>query len=201
MFQEALLLDTSVYKNVASGLTIRGQARAEIVSLVAYYLNRFGIEKLASRSAHKLSGGEAQRASLARAFAVQPEILFLDEPFSALDPPTREALIEDFLTVLGETKMSVVIATHDIAEALRISGKMAVMNQGRIAQMGLSKEIIERPANRAVASLSRRKRFCRDEWQKALKAGSKLRWPVNPFWHWGIRHQIRLSSAAFVRNG
>ncbi|MFH0727547.1 MAG: ABC transporter ATP-binding protein [Pseudomonadota bacterium] len=152
VFQEALLLDTTVFNNVASGLKIRGRGRAEINSRVDYYLNRFCIEKLASRSAHKLSGGEAQRTSLARALAVQPEILFLDEPFSALDPPTREALIDDFVSILGETKMSVIMATHDIGEALRISGKMAVMNQGRITQMGLGEEIIERPANRFVAS-------------------------------------------------
>jgi tungstate transport system ATP-binding protein len=152
VFQEPLLLDTTVVNNVASGLKIRGRARAEIVSLVDYYLNRFGIEKLASRSAPKLSGGEAQRASLARAFAVEPEILFLDEPFSSLDPPTRETLIDDFVTILGETKMSVVMATHDIAEALRISQKMAVMNQGQIVQMGSGDDIIERPVNRFVAS-------------------------------------------------
>lgn len=152
VFQEALLFDTTVFNNVASGLKIRGKGRAEIVSLVNYYLNRFGIGKLASRSAHKLSGGEAQRTSLARALAVQPEILFLDEPFSSLDPPTREALIEDFVTILGETKMSVVMATHDIAEALRISQRMAVMNRGQIVQIGSGEDIIERPVNRLVAS-------------------------------------------------
>jgi tungstate transport system ATP-binding protein len=152
VFQEALLLDTTVFENVASGLKIRGRARSEIDSLVSYYLNRFGIQTLSSRSARKLSGGEAHRTSLARAFAVQPEILFLDEPFSSLDPPTREALIEDFVTILSETKMSVVMATHDIAEALRISQRMAVMNQGQIVQMGSGEDIIERPANRFVAS-------------------------------------------------
>lgn len=152
VFQEPLLLNTTVYDNVASGLKIRGIGSAEINRRVTYCLERFGVQNLVSRSARKLSGGEAQRTSLARAFAVEPEILFLDEPFSALDPPTREALTEDFVNILRETKLSAVMATHDLTEALRISGKLAVMDRGKIVQMGTGEDIIERPSNRFVAS-------------------------------------------------
>ncbi|HYA14251.1 MAG TPA: ATP-binding cassette domain-containing protein, partial [Syntrophales bacterium] len=100
VFQEPLLFDTTVFENVASGLKIRGIRHDEIRRSVEKYLERFGISHLAYRSARKLSGGEAQRTSLARAFAVLPEIIFLDEPFSSLDPPTRESLMEDLERIL-----------------------------------------------------------------------------------------------------
>ena len=81
VFQEPLLFDTTVFENVASGLKIRGMKTEEIRHIVEEYLDRFGISHLVDRSARKLSGGEAQRTSLARAFATKPEIVFLDEPF------------------------------------------------------------------------------------------------------------------------
>jgi tungstate transport system ATP-binding protein len=95
VFQDPLLLDTTVFDNVASGLKIRKQKATEIDKRVHEVLERFGISHLSKRSARKLSGGEAQRTSLARAFAVKPEIIFLDEPFASLDSPTRETLLED----------------------------------------------------------------------------------------------------------
>jgi tungstate transport system ATP-binding protein len=93
VFQEPLLFDTTVFENVASGLRIRGITRGDIPRIVMQQLDRFGIGHLSLRSARKISGGEAQRTSLARAFALQPEVLLLDEPFASLDPPTRESLI------------------------------------------------------------------------------------------------------------
>ena len=84
VFQEPLLFDTTVFNNIASGLKIRGANKSEIHSRVTEQLERFGIKHLSTRSARTLSGGEAQRTSLARAFALQPEILFLDEPFASL---------------------------------------------------------------------------------------------------------------------
>ena len=152
VFQEPLLFDTTVFDNVASGLKIRGMGRAEIGRTVPDYLERFGIGHLSRRSARKLSGGEAQRTSLARAFVTRPAIVFLDEPFSSLDPPTREALIGDLEKVLCETRTTAVISTHDQNEALRLADRMAVMNGGRIAQIGPVAEVINHPADGFVAS-------------------------------------------------
>jgi tungstate transport system ATP-binding protein len=113
VFQEPLLFDATVFDNVAAGLKLRGIGRAEIDRDVPVYLELFGIGHLAKRSARKLSGGEAQRTSLARAFVTKPEIVFLDEPFSSLDPPTREGLTGDLERILRETHTTAVMATHD----------------------------------------------------------------------------------------
>ena len=152
VFQEPLLFDATVFDNVAAGLKIRGTGREEIGRVVPRYLELFGIAHLAKRSARKLSGGEAQRTSLARAFVTKPEIIFLDEPFSALDPPTREALIGDLERILRETHTTAVASTHDQTEALRLADRMAVMNGGKIAQIGPVVEVINRPAAEFVAS-------------------------------------------------
>jgi tungstate transport system ATP-binding protein len=152
VFQEPLLFDTTVYKNVASGLKIRGMKHAEIRERVTRYLKCFSIEHLAQRSARKLSGGEAQRASLARAFAIEPEIIFLDEPFSALDPPTRNALTEDLDRILRETGITAIMVTHDQSEALRMSDRIVVMNNGSIVQQGTPLDVMNNPSNEFVAS-------------------------------------------------
>ena len=152
VFQEPLLFDTTVFENVAAGLKIRGAGRTEIERTVPEYLDRFGIGHLAKRSARKLSGGEAQRTSLARAFVTKPEIIFLDEPFSSLDPPTREALTGDLERVLRETRTTAVASTHDQTESLRLGDRIAVMNGGKISQIGPAAEVMNRPANEFVAS-------------------------------------------------
>jgi len=152
VFQEPLLFDTTVFENVASGLKIRGKNGREINIIVEKNLERFGIGHLAQRSARKLSGGEAQRTSLARAFAIKPEIIFLDEPFASLDPPSREALVDDLHAILRQTKTTAVIATHDRMEGLRLSDTMAVMFQGRIAQIGSPEAVMNRPADEQVAA-------------------------------------------------
>lgn len=152
VFQEPLLFDTTVYKNVAAGLKIRGLAAAEVRERVMRYLQCFNIEHLADRSARKLSGGEAQRASLARAFAVEPEIIFLDEPFSALDPPTRNALTNDLDRILRETGITALMITHDQSEALRMSDRIVVMNSGSVVQQGDPLDVMNNPANEFVAN-------------------------------------------------
>jgi tungstate transport system ATP-binding protein len=152
VFQEPLLFDTTVFNNVASGLKIRGMKRGGIHAKVIEQLERFGISHLSDRSARTLSGGEAQRTSLARAFALQPEILLLDEPFSSLDPPTRDSLIEDLEHILQQTRTTAVFATHDRLEALRLSNRMAVMNEGKILQIGFPGEVMNHPVNEIVAS-------------------------------------------------
>jgi len=152
VFQEPLLFDTTVFGNVASGLKIRGMKKDEIQIRALEQLERFGIRHLHDRSARTLSGGEAQRTSLARAFALQPEILLLDEPFSSLDPPTRDALIEDLEHVLQRTRTTAIFATHDRLEALRLSSRIAVMNGGRILQAGSPEEVMNHPVDEFVAS-------------------------------------------------
>jgi tungstate transport system ATP-binding protein len=152
VFQEPLLFDTTVFENVASGLKIRGMRRTEIRRRVMEQLDRFGISHLSNRSARTLSGGEAQRTSLARAFAIEPEVLLLDEPFASLDPPTRDSLIEDLEHILQQTRTTVIFATHDRSEALRLSDRMAVMNEGKIFQIGSPEEVMNHPIDEFVAS-------------------------------------------------
>jgi len=152
VFQEPLLFDTTVFENVASGLRIRGMEGPQIRQIVNENLERFGILHLFHRSARKISGGEAQRVALARAFATRPEVLLLDEPFSSLDPPTRESLLVDLESILRETKTTTLLATHDRMEALRLSDRIAVMNMGRILQVGPPAEVINQPLDEFVAS-------------------------------------------------
>ena len=152
VFQEPLLFNATVFDNVASGLKIRGMGKGDIQRRVMECLERFGISHLGRRSARKLSGGEAQRTSLARAFATLPEIVFLDEPFASLDPPGRESLIEDLGGILRETQTTAILATHDLQEALRLSDRLAVMNEGKIVQIGPPAEVMDHPVDLFVAS-------------------------------------------------
>lgn len=152
VFQEPLLFDTTVFGNVAAGLNIRGISRSEIRGRVDACLQRFRIAHLAGRSARKLSGGESQRTSMARAFATNPELILLDEPFAALDPPTRQTLTEDLEEALRESGTAAVLTTHDQAEALRLADRMMVMNEGRIVQTGAPAEVMNRPATEFVAA-------------------------------------------------
>jgi tungstate transport system ATP-binding protein len=153
VLQEPLLFDATVYNNVASGLKIRGMKRDKIEPIVAKALERFGISRLKNRSARTLSGGEARRASIARAFATDPEVLLLDEPFSALDPIMRETLLEDLEQVLRETRLTTIFVTHDRMEALRLATRLGVMGAGEILQTGSPQEVMNRPVNEFVASL------------------------------------------------
>jgi len=152
VFQQPLLFDATVFDNVAAGLKIRGLSRQEVRSRVMATMELFNMVNLAERSARKLSGGEAQRTSLARAFAIRPEMIFLDEPFVALDPPTRQALMDDLDRILTETGTAAVLATHDQLEALRLSDRMVVMNQGEIVQSGTPVEVMNQPVDEFVAS-------------------------------------------------
>lgn len=152
VFQEPLLFDTTVAENLASGLRLRGMPRAARATRVREAAERFGIAPLLQRPARALSGGEAQRTSLARAFALKPELILLDEPFSALDPPTRERLIEDLGRVLRAEGCTAVFATHDQGEALSLADEVAVLNGGRLAQRGPMREVINHPADAFLAS-------------------------------------------------
>lgn len=152
VFQDPLLLRRSVAQNVALGLRLRGVPRSLRRQRAAFWMQRFGIAHLAGRSAPTLSGGEAQRTGLARAFALQPEVLLLDEPFSALDAPTREEILDDLAAVLWETAVTAVFVTHDRSEAMRLGGRMVVLMNGEIRQVGPTAEVFASPADAEVAS-------------------------------------------------
>jgi tungstate transport system ATP-binding protein len=151
VFQEPLLFDTTVYENAASGLKIRGVAKSEIQLRVEEWLTRFGVEHLSKQQARSLSGGEAQRVNLARAFVLQPEILFLDEPFSAMDAPTKELLLVDLVDILNLTKITTVLVSHDFREIQRFTQRAAVIINGRIHAEGLPTDLLREPQPPAAA--------------------------------------------------
>ncbi len=152
VFQEPLLLDRTVLDNVETGLRLRGVARAARRERATHWIERFGVGALAQRSSRTLSGGEAQRVSLARAFALQPEVLLLDEPFSALDTPTRSSITEDLASALAETRTTTVLVTHDHDEAARLGDRVAMMIRGRIRQSGVPAEVFGAPVDEDVAA-------------------------------------------------
>ena len=152
VFQDPLLLDIDVLANAASGLRFRGVGRRDAERVAAVWLDRFGVAHLARRGVRGLSGGEAQRVALARAFAVDPALLLLDEPFAALDAPTRAALAPDLAARLRETRTAAVVVTHDQAEAVALGDRLGVVLHGRIAHVGPPATVMERPANRDVAA-------------------------------------------------
>jgi tungstate transport system ATP-binding protein len=152
VFQEPLLLNTSVYNNVALGLKFRHLTGSDIEKSVSESLDYFGISSLATRSAKTLSGGEAKRVSLARAFALKPEVILMDEAFNSLDPPTRETLIDDLRHILEETKITAVLALHDREETLRLAQDVTVMDGGEIVQSGTTAQIFNQPDSEFVAN-------------------------------------------------
>lgn len=152
VFQEPLLLNTTVYKNVALGLKFRHLTSRNIEKSVAESLEYFGISSLAKRSAKTLSGGEAKRVSLARAFALKPELILMDEAFNSLDPPTREGLMDDLQSILEKTKITAILALHDREETLRLAQDVSVMLGGKIVQSGTTAQIFNEPDSEFVAS-------------------------------------------------
>lgn len=152
VLQEPLLMHQSVFDNVAAGLKFRGLPRPEIKRRTEEWLKRLDIEHLRHRPANRLSGGEAQRTSLARAFVLQPELLFLDEPFSALDAPTRARLLQDLHNLLSQTSITTVFITHDLDEALLLGDRVAVLLGGVLRQVGRPQDVFTAPTDADVAA-------------------------------------------------
>lgn len=142
VFQEALLLDTTVQKNIEIPLRIRGVSRPEAVARSAEWMTRLGITRLAGQRARSLSGGEAQRTSIARALAMQPEILMLDEPFAALDYPTRKSLLVELGDILRASGMTTLFVTHDFSEIPYLTDQVAVLYNGRLIKRGRVLDIL-----------------------------------------------------------
>jgi len=151
VFQEALLCDATVQANAALGLRLRRQLSGEVETRVRRWLERLGIAHLAGRRARTLSGGEAQRVSLARAFVLQPEVLLLDEPFAALDPPARARLLGDLSILLASDHRTTIFVTHDLREAAQLAHRIGVIVRGKLRQVGTARQIKTHPADRDVA--------------------------------------------------
>jgi ABC-type proline/glycine betaine transport system ATPase subunit len=155
VFQAPLLMDMTVEQNVALGLKFRGVAKDEIQARVGKWMKQLGIETLSKRRAGQLSGGEAQRVSLARAFVLEPELLLLDEPFSSLDPPTRAKLLDDLSALLADGHRTAVFVTHNLNEAAKLSHRIAVIVGGRVHQVGPARHIKAHPADEEVETFLR----------------------------------------------
>src|SRR6185295_6528218 len=142
----------TVRENVAFGLKIRRRPRAEIKQRVSELLELVQLSRLGDRYPAQLSGGQRQRMGLARALAVDPKVLLLDEPFGALDARVRKELRVWLRRLHDETHTTTVIVTHDQEEAMEVAETVAVMNHGRIEQVADPIELYERPANEFVMS-------------------------------------------------
>lgn len=153
VFQEPLLLRGTVQHNVGLGLALRGLRVAEQQPRVRHWMRRLKIEHLADRPIGALSGGEAQRVSLARALVLDPQCLFLDEPFAALDAPTRHQLVADLADILQERHIATLFVTHDLSEALELGDRGVVIDQGRILQQGDFGSLLQKPQSRRVAEI------------------------------------------------
>ena len=142
----------TVRDNVAFGLKIRKLPKAEIKAKVDNLLEVVGLAGFQTRYPNQLSGGQRQRMALARALAVDPQVLLLDEPFGALDAKVREDLRAWLRRLHDEVHVTTVLVTHDQAEALDVADRIAVLNQGRIEQVGTPSEVYDSPANSFVMS-------------------------------------------------
>lgn len=152
MFQDfALFPHLTILNNVAFGLKALPKAEARREALAA--LQRVGLKHLADEYPHILSGGQQQRVALARAIVPRPAVMLMDEPFSGLDVQLREAMQEETLALLRETRATSVIVTHHPEEAMRIGDRIAVMRRGRLVQAGRAEELYHQPADLFVARL------------------------------------------------
>jgi sulfate transport system ATP-binding protein len=142
----------TVWDNVAFGLKIRKRPRAEVRRRVEELLELVQLEGLARRYPAHLSGGQRQRMALARALAVEPNVLLLDEPFGALDARVRKELRAWLRRLHDEVHVTTIIVTHDQEEAMEIAGQIVVLSGGRVEQVGSPRELYEHPANEFVMS-------------------------------------------------
>lgn len=142
----------TVAKNVAFGLEIRKKPKAEVAQRVAELLKLVHLEQFSHRLPSQLSGGQRQRMALARALAIEPSVLLLDEPFGALDAKVRKELREWLRRLHDEVHVTTVFVTHDQEEALEVSDNLVVINDGRIEQVGTPDDLYDRPASEFVLS-------------------------------------------------
>jgi NitT/TauT family transport system ATP-binding protein len=144
----------TVWENAAYGLNMRGRPRAEIKDVVGHYLARTGLSKFHGSYPHQLSGGMRQRVSIARAFANDPDIMLMDEPFSALDEQNKVLLQEELLRIWEETRKTVMFITHSVDEAVTLGDRIMIMT----AHPGRTKVIVDVPFERPRRVLELRAR-------------------------------------------
>lgn len=144
-----------VTENVAYPLRVKGVPAKERHARADEVIRLVGLQGREGAYPRELSGGQRQRVGIARSLAVDPSIWFLDEPFSALDPLIRRQLQDEFLRIQTQLKKSIIFVTHDIAEALKLADRIAIMRDGEIVQIGTPAEIVLRPANDYVRGFSR----------------------------------------------
>ena len=153
VFQRPVAFAGTVGHNLRAALYGSGLSPVERDARTARALARFGIAPLVARRAAALSAGELRRLALARAFALEPAVLLLDEPFDDLDAAAQEALSLDLRRALAETGVAVALVTHDLRRAVMISDRLAVLHDGRLAQVGATAEVLARPATATIARL------------------------------------------------
>ena len=153
MFQHyAAFKHMTVRDNVAFGLTVRKAPKAEIAAKVDELLEVVGLQGFQTRYPGQLSGGQRQRMALARALAIEPQVLLLDEPFGALDAKVRAELRAWLRRLHEEVHQTTVLVTHDQEEAMEVADRIVVINEGRVEQDGAPRDLYERPANGFVMS-------------------------------------------------
>lgn len=150
-----LLPHRSVLENVAYGLEIRGVESEEREQRARQWLSTVGLEGWENSHIQHLSGGMQQRVGLARALCTDPEILLMDEPFSALDPLIRREMQNELMDLQGRLKKTIVFITHDLDEALRLGDRIAILKDGCLVQLGSPEEILREPADDYVADFTR----------------------------------------------
>ncbi|WP_051866350.1 glycine betaine/L-proline ABC transporter ATP-binding protein [Streptomyces griseus] len=150
-----LLPHRSVLDNVAYGLEIQGVGKGERREKAAEVVEKVGLEGMEQRRPGQLSGGQQQRVGLARALAVDPEVLLFDEPFSALDPLIRRDMQEEVIRLHREEGRTMVFITHDLSEALKLGDRIALMRDGEVVQLGTPEEIVGSPADDYVREFVR----------------------------------------------
>jgi spermidine/putrescine transport system ATP-binding protein len=148
----ALFPHLNVRDNIAFGLRMQRLGRADIKARVADAIGRMSLGGLEGRRPHQLSGGQKQRAALARALVCRPKVLLLDEPLAALDAQLRQAMQRELKELQRALGVTFIFVTHDQAEAMTLSDRIAVMHEGRIEQLGPATELYHRPANALVAA-------------------------------------------------
>src|SRR5215208_6313900 len=150
-----LLAHRTVIDNVAFGLEIQGVSKDERQKRAAEILDLVGLEDVPNSFPAQLSGGMQQRVGLARAFAVDPELMLYDEPFSALDPLIRRDMQDEVIRLQDETGKTMLFITHDLPEALRLGDRIAIMRDGAIVQLGSPEELVGSPADEYVENFVR----------------------------------------------